>query len=122
MAQAFKLMATGMPAFQAAAVGGDVQTGVTAVGASQATAFALGAAITAISTAAASTGVILPSGAAAGDQLTVYNGGANSVTVYPPVGGTINNLSANTGLAVATLKSGVYTCVSALTWFSNLSA
>jgi hypothetical protein len=83
---------------------------------------ALGAAVNAISTAAASTGVILPAYAAPGDSIMVYNGGANSVTVYPPVGGTINNLSANTGLALATLKSGVYTCIGALAWASTLSA
>jgi hypothetical protein len=101
---------------------GAVQTGQTATGSTQATAFALGAEITAFSTAAASTGAILPSDATAGDEMEVYNGGANSLTVYPPVGGTINNLSANTGLALATLKSGKYKCVAALTWYSLLSA
>lgn len=100
---------------------GTVATGLTGLGSTQATALALPAGTNAFTTVAASTGGILPSGTA-GDEIDVYNGGANSLTVYPPVGGTINNLSANTGLALATLKSGKYRCTAALTWYSILSA
>lgn len=109
----------GSPSLQG--IAGTVATGLTATGATQATALALPAGTNAIATAAASTGVILPP-ATAGDVFAVYNGGANTVLVYPPVGGTINNLAANTGLAVLTLKSGQYVCVAALTFFSIISA
>jgi hypothetical protein len=115
------MVATGISAVTAGAVGGNVSTGLTATGSTQATALALPASINAISTAAASTGVILPSNATSGDEIEVYNGGANAVTVYPPVGGTINNLSANTGLSLATLKSGKYKALTALAWYSLLS-
>lgn len=117
-----QIMAGGLSGPVAQAIAGSVALGLTAVGSTQATALALAAAVNEITTAAASTGVILPLGANGGDSIEVYNGGANGITVYPPVGGTINNLSANTGLALATLKSGKYTCRSALTWYSLLSA
>ncbi len=103
------------------AVVGDTATALTATGNSQATALSLPAVNNFVSTAAASTGVILPVGSA-GDVVFVYNGGANSLTVYPPVGGTINNLSANTGLALATLKSGYYVYSSPTSVASLLSA
>lgn len=105
----------------AIAINGDVVTALTALGTTQATATQLPATSNFIGTAAASTGVILTPGNA-GDMIFVYNGGANSVTVYPPLGGTINNLSANTGLALATLKSGIYVYSGALTIASLLSA
>lgn len=121
MAVGDKILAGGIAGPAARAIVGGVLGSQTAAGSTQATALAIVEAITAISTAAASTGVILPP-ANVGDRYTVYNGGANSVTVYPPVGGTINNLSANTGLALATLKSGDYVCTGGLGYFSLLSA
>ena len=120
MAIGDKILAGGLPGAAARAIVGDVVSGQTAAGSTQATAFVLGAAITAFSTAAASTGAILPP-ANVGDRFEVYNGGANSLTVYPPVGGTINNLSVNTGLALATLKSGAYVCLGGGVYFSLLS-
>lgn len=121
MAQAFKIVQSGLASNPALAIVGDVATGLTATGNSQGTALSLGATINFVSTAAASTGVLLPNGSA-GDRVTVYNGGANSLTVYPPAGAQINNLSANTGLALATLKSGDYVYSSATTIASVLSA
>jgi len=115
------LSTSGLSAVAALAIGGDTATGLTAAGSTQATALALPAANNFIATAAASTGVILPPGNA-GDFVFVYNGGASTVTVYPPVGGTINNLSANTGLALATLKSGFYIYSDADSVASLLSA
>ena len=121
MSKLSTLSTSGLSAVAAQAIGGDTINSLTAAGSTQADALALPAANNFISTAAASTGVILPPGNA-GDWIFVYNGGANSVTVYPPVGGTINNLSANTGLALATLKSGIYVYKSAITVASLLSA
>lgn len=121
MSQLSKTATSGLSAVASLAINGDTATALTAAGSTQATALSLPATNNFVSTAAASTGVILPPGNA-GDMLFVYNGGANSLTVYPPVGGTINNLSANTGLALATLKSGVYVYASAITIASLLSA
>jgi len=121
MTQLAKTVTSGLSAVAAIAINGDTATGLTAAGSTQATALNLPATNNFISTAAASTGVVLSPGNA-GDMIFVYNGGANSVTVYPPLGGTINNLSANTGLALATLKSGVYVYSGAITIASLLSA
>lgn len=115
------IMAAGNAAATANAIVGYTATALVAAGSTQATALALGADNNFIATAAASTGVILPTGAP-GDSVFVYNGGANSVTVYPPVGGTMNGLSTNTGLALATVKSGLYVCSTGLGWVSLLSA
>lgn len=119
--QAAKLATSGLSAVAALAINGDVATGITAAGTTQATAAALPAANNFIGTAAASTGVILPPGTA-GDEVFVYNGGASTVAIYPPVGGAINNLAANTAVTVATLKSAYFVYSSGLNSASLLSA
>lgn len=121
MSQLSQLATSGLSATASLAINGTVATGLTAAGSTQATALALGATNNFVGTTAASTGVILPYGNA-GDIVFVYNGGASSLTVYPPVGGTINNLSANTGLALATLKSAWYIYSDADSVASLLSA
>jgi hypothetical protein len=121
MARQQYIMGGGQSAVSAASIVGITATALTATGSTQATALALGADNNFIGTTAASTGVVLPTGNP-GDSIFVYNGGASSLTVYPPVGGTINALSTNTGLALATVKSGLYVCAGGLTWASFLSA
>lgn len=98
-----RLVQAGLSAVQAAAVQGTVASALTALGASQATALPLGADNNAFSTVAAGTGAILPQ-MNPGDDITVYNGGANALLIYPPVGGQIKGLGVNVGysLAVAT--------------------
>lgn len=114
-----KLVATGMFTNTADAVTGDMKTGVTAAGNSQATALALVADHTKIATAAASTGVILRK---VGGTQTVYNGGASTVAVYPPVGGTINSGAANAAFSVATTKSAVFISANGVDFVAVLSA
>ena len=121
MARQQFIMGLGVAAGAASAIVGITASALTAAGATQTTAVALGADNNFFGTVAASTGAILPTGNA-GDSIFVYNGGASTLTVYPPVGGTINNLSANTGLALATLKSGLYVCAGGVAWASFLSA
>ena len=99
----------------------NVVTGLTAAGSTQGTALALTNDANFIGTAAASTGVILPS-YDVGDQVYVVNGGANAVAVYPPVGHTINGLAANTALSLAVGKGGVFTRVDATRWVGIVSA
>jgi hypothetical protein len=122
MAIASQMMALGIAAEASKAIGGTVAVGLTATGSTQVTALLLPAAINAIATAAAATGVILPSNSTNGDQLAIYNGGANTVNVYPPVGGTINNLAANTAVTIATTKAADLFCIGPLTWFVNAGA
>ena len=103
------------------AIIGDTATGLVATGATQITALPLPSVSNFIGTAAAATGVILLVGSA-GDAINVYNGGANALLVYPPVGGVINNLAANTAVSVATLKSAVFVYSAPLNMMSILSA
>lgn len=75
---------------------------VVAAGTTQATATLLINGMNGVTTAAASSGVILNANSLTSDCQVVYNGGANAVTVYPPVGSRINGLTANTGMVLAT--------------------
>lgn len=101
-----KLVHTGMWGETAQnAVAGDFLNTQTAAGTTQATALVLSADNTIITTTASGTGALLR--VAYGTQF-VANAGANTLVVYPPVGGTINGLSANTGINVPTTKSAVF--------------
>lgn len=85
----------------------DVVTSITAAGTTQATATLLYAGINMLGTVAADSGVVLAiaqSGACQG----VYNGGANAVKVYPPVGSRINGLGTNTPHILATNTGCLY--------------
>ena len=98
-----RLVQAGLSAIQAQAIQGTVASGLIATGTTQANALPLGADNNAFATVAAGTGAILPA-MNPGDDVTVYNGGANALLVYPPVGGQIKGLGVNAGysLAVAT--------------------
>lgn len=102
------------------------QYGITAAGSTQATSTQLGAgvALFEVDTAAASTGVALPT-AIQGTELSIYNNGASTLTVYPAIANnpataaqdTINNGTSFSG-GVAThvaifcfsAKTGVWAC------------
>lgn len=103
------------------AIIGDTATGLVATGTTQATALPLPAVNNFVATAAAATGAILLAGSAS-DAITVYNGGANALLVYPPVGGVINSLAANTAVSIATLKSASFVYSAPLNMMSILSA
>lgn len=116
------IMAAGNAAASAQAIVGYVSNSITATGSTQTDAYPIGASNTVFTTVAASTGGVLPSASSAGDRLFVTNLGANTLSIYPPVGGTINNLSANTAFSVATLKSCYFMSRDGTNWVSNLSA
>lgn len=112
----------------AATIGGasgaqnSVATGLVATGASQGTALALTADISMFGTVAAGTGAILPALNPC-DVSTVFNGGANALALYPPVGAKINGLAPNAAYAVATATPLVeITCVSATQYLARQSA
>ena len=120
MAKQSELGNSGLGAVGITAVLGSVARSLTAAGTTQADALALGSANNFLGTVAASTGVVLPPGGQ-GDEIFIYNGGANAVLVYPPVGAAINNLAANASLSLATLKSGIYRYATATAIASCLS-
>ena len=98
------------------------QSGITAAGTTQATATPLtsGIFLNEIDTAAASTGVNLPP-CFAGTELSIYNNGAQTVTVYPAVANnpitvaqdTINN---GTTTTIATHVLNAFSCAKNGVW------
>jgi hypothetical protein len=119
------LLGSGTPNLQAQAIVGTITTGLTATGSTQATALNLLDTINVIGTTAASTGVVafpVPNQNASGDTCTVYNFGANTLTVYPPVGYKINNGSTNAGVSVAAGKGAVLTLLDTVNIGAIISA
>lgn len=113
-----ELMARGIAAGAAGLLGQDAAaTALTAAGSTQATALALVSDFSIFGTVAASTGAIL-----AGRGVTfVANGGANTLKLYPPVGGNINGGTVNVGIDVPAGKSAI-AMSNGLTWGVNVSA
>lgn len=101
MALAKRMMGGGLSAGACKAINGDVNSAVSAAGTTQGTATVLKSAIAVITTAAASSGVILES-VEIGDEYDILNLGANAVTVYPPTSSQINALAANSGFLLGT--------------------
>jgi hypothetical protein len=108
MPRVLEIMGTGNSAATARSihVGVGQQLAATAAGAAQGTALAI--AVTTdyvqVTTAAASTGVRLPTsaeGSVVGDVIEVTNNGANAITLYPGTGEFLNGLAVNTGISVA---------------------
>jgi hypothetical protein len=50
--------------------------------------------------------------------ITVFNSGANTVLIYPPVGGTINGQAVNIPFGVAASKSTTFITPDGLIWFA----
>ena len=94
------------------AICGDVSAALTATGSSATDALQLSAVVSRVSSAAASTGVKLPA-PEAGAMMVVRNDGANTITVYPPTGSTINGSASNT---IAAGKADLYFGTSGTTW------
>lgn len=99
-----ELMSAGMPAAQANRLGQDpASVPLTATGSTQGTALALVSDFSIFGTVAASTGAILGSRG----TTIVVNNGANTLTLYPPVGGNINGGTLNAGISVPAGKSAI---------------
>ena len=123
------MVGTGTSPPQAAAISGNVQTGVIALGTTQANAFAVFANFTHFATVAAATGAVLPpvltvvgTGAQQGDEYEVYNLGANALLVYPGLGAGIGAGAANAGFSVPAGKSGKFVLLTTVLWGAILSA
>ena len=94
-----------------------VGNALTAAGNNRATALQLAKQVNNVTTAAASTGVLLPVGVI-GMEIEVYNNGANSIQVYGTASETIDGTAGSTGVALANTKRCRYTFVAANTWLS----
>ena len=113
---------SGVSAGTAQGMNGRVATGLTAAGTVITDALDLNATVNVVSTVAASSGVQLYS-MQIGDEMEVYNGGANTLTVYPDsstVG--INQLAVGTGISLAQYTGCKFRKVSATQIIGFLSA
>lgn len=69
-----------------------------------------------VKTAANNSGVILPPGNGASDPMqpndvmVIYNGDANTLLLYPPLGGNLNGGTATTGTVSIATKTSVEAC------------
>ena len=102
------LMGSGMPAAQAQAMTGTFATGLTAAGTTNADALQLVADFNVLTTVASGTGAKLPD-VEVGSVITVVNGGANALLVYPPAGAQLNNQTVTTaGRTIGAGKAGTF--------------
>lgn len=109
MATNAQLMALGMPAALANLMGAVESTGQSATATTKATASTLGGTVNSFSTVASSGCVLLPSAQATTGPVSVYNGGANALSVYAPgTAETINALSAGAAFSVTAGKGAIF--------------
>ena len=122
MALASDIMLGGFSAGSARAIGGQVETGISAAGTVITDATDLDKSINVVGTAAASSGVQLPV-MNVGESMIVYNGGANTLKVYP--GSTsiaINQITAGGAHSLAVTTAAQYHQVSTTQIVAFLSA
>lgn len=122
MSRKTALTGTGLAGITANFVVGDCASGLTATGSSQTDALQLSSDVNEVTTTAASTGVKLPANLSTGDSILIYNIGANTLSVYPPTGESINALAANAAYSMATAKVGILTKVNATRWCAGVLA
>lgn len=107
MAKKVGLMGVGFAPEQALQLAGAGQQGLVALGTNQATATLVSSHLAAFSTVAASTGAVLSSIFTPGDDVYIFNGGANTLTIYPNGSDTIDNTTSQT---IVTLKGILLKC------------
>lgn len=100
------------------AICGDVQSAVTATGSSATDALQVNAVVVRSGTTASGTGVKLPA-AEAGAMMVVRNDGAETLTVYPQTGSTIDGAASVT---VAAAKASLFFGTSGTTWVTLAGA
>ena len=101
-------------------VGGSIVTALTATGTNQATALQLAnrSGLQEITTVGSSTGVVLPAPKWAGTSITIANQGVNALAVYPQLGGSIDNGTANASVSLAAGKSATFEASSLTNWYT----
>lgn len=123
MAIKHRLMGVGFSAGQAEQAVGDAATGITATGTVIGDAYQLTAAVNCVTTTASSTGVKLPQNCSPGDEVKVWNDGANTLNVFPPTSSEeIDDAGDGTADTLAANKGASYTKVNATQWMAILTA
>lgn len=117
-----RLTGSGLAPLPAQNIAGNVANSLTAAGTTQGTALLVTEELNVFTTVASSTGAILRSDLGPGDEQEVANYGANALTVYPPVGGKIQNGSLNAGFSVGTNKTARFRSIDGLNFTAVLSS
>ena len=118
---AYKLFGSGLNTLSVEAMK-DVATGLSAAGSASSDAYEVTFAKNAFSTVASGTGAILDSDAAPGDSQLVYNGGANTLRIYPHAStARINNLALNAPALIPPATAAEFFMLSATLWTGMLS-
>jgi hypothetical protein len=101
-------------------VGRLVWLGQTALGSSQTTALPLPkkSAFVELTTVASSTGVLLPATASVPCEIIVQNAGANTLSVYPPAGGTVAGGSTNAAYSISAGNGAIFELASPGVWYA----
>ena len=94
-----------------------IQTGLTATGSSQATAFALtNNTLHEFTTVNGSTGAVLPVGVTP-SEISIFNDGASSLSIYPPRGGSIDAGAANASISLAAGSGATLWASTPINWY-----
>ena len=88
------------------------ETSVSAAGTTQATATRLQNQYSDVTTVASGAGVVLSVLLAPSEEQTVFNAGANSLSIYPPSGMKINALTTNAAIQLPPSTGMIFKCVS----------
>lgn len=118
MAIPSRVLAAGNAPLSTEVICGDVGNTLTATGTTVTDALQLSAVTNVVTTAAASTGVKLPP-SETGAMVTVFNNGANTLTVYALTGSTVD---AGASVSIAAGKERIFFGISPTVWFSFLGA
>jgi len=121
MALARDIMKGGFSAGSAKAINGQISSALSGAGTTQGTATSIVTSINVVTTAAASTGVILPA-CEIGDEVEILNLGANTLTVYPDSGARINQVATNGGFSLAANTAVKVRRFTSTRWIAYLSA
>lgn len=113
-----RVLGSGVSPLATQSICGSAIVGLTAAGTNAATALQLSTSYSVVGTTAASTGVKLLK-TEMGACMAVANDGANTLTVYPPTGSTIDG---SASVSIATTKRRVFWGTSDTTWVSLLGA
>jgi hypothetical protein len=100
-----------------------IYTGLTAAGTNQATALQLagrGDSLQEITTVSSSTGVMLPP-TILPMRIEIANQGSNTLSIYPQIGGSIDNGTANAAVTLAAGKSSTFEASSLTNWYTVAS-
>ena len=122
MGLAANIVRSGFSGGQAKGLNGAIASNITAAGTVITDAFDLVADVNAIGTCASGAGVQLPS-CEIGDSLWVYNGGANTLKVYPDSSSAqINQIAAGGAMNLAVSTAAIYIRITTTRWIAILSA